>query len=28
VAVPGMWDLTAVGDKGTEASCKIEIKKP
>jgi hypothetical protein len=28
VAVPGMWDLTAMGDKGSEASCKIEIKKP
>jgi hypothetical protein len=28
VAVPGMWDLTATGDKGSEASCKIEIKKP
>ncbi|MFC1876883.1 hypothetical protein ACFL2E_06390 [Thermodesulfobacteriota bacterium] len=28
VAVPGMWDLTAAGDKGSEASCKIEIKKP
>lgn len=28
VAVPGSWDLIANGDKGTSASCKVEIKKP
>ena len=28
VAVPGMWQLTATGDKGSQASCDMEIKKP
>jgi hypothetical protein len=28
VAVPGAWDLFATGDKGSKASCKVEIKKP
>jgi len=28
VAIPGSWDLTAKGDKGSSASCKVEIKKP
>jgi hypothetical protein len=28
VAVPGMWELTATGDKGSRATCKMEIKKP
>jgi hypothetical protein len=28
VAVPGAWDLFATGDKGSNASCKVEIKKP
>jgi hypothetical protein len=28
VAVPGMWELTATGNKGSQASCKMEIKKP
>jgi hypothetical protein len=28
VAVPGIWELTAMGDKGSEASCTFEIKKP
>jgi hypothetical protein len=28
VAIPGLWDLVATGDKGSEAICKVEIKKP
>jgi len=28
VAIPGLWDLVATGDKGTEAVCKVEILKP
>jgi len=28
VAIPGFWDLTANGSKGTNARCKVEIKKP
>lgn len=28
VAIPGSWDLVATGDKGTEAFCKVQIKKP
>jgi hypothetical protein len=28
VAVPGTWELTATGDKGSKATCKIEIKSP
>ena len=27
VAIPGSWDLTAKGTKGSSASCKVEIKK-
>ena len=28
VAVPGSWPLSATGDKGSEAVCQVEIKKP
>jgi hypothetical protein len=28
VAIPGSWNLVAIGDKGTEAVCKVQIKKP
>jgi hypothetical protein len=28
VAVAGAWDLIATGDKGSQASCKVEIKQP
>jgi len=28
VAIPGLWDLVATGDKGNEAVCKVEIRKP
>lgn len=28
VAIPGSWDLTATGDKGSKATCKVEIKRP
>ena len=28
VAIPGSWRLTATGDKGSEASCMVEIKQP
>jgi len=28
VAIQGSWDLVATGDKGNEAICKVEIKKP
>lgn len=28
VAITGLWDLEATGDKGSEAICKVEIKKP
>lgn len=28
VAIPGLWDLVATGDKGNEAICKVEILKP
>ncbi|MBN2033717.1 MAG: hypothetical protein JW836_10605 [Deltaproteobacteria bacterium] len=26
VALPGLWDLIATGDKGSTAQCKVEIK--
>jgi hypothetical protein len=26
VALPGVWDLIATGDKGSTAQCKVEIK--
>lgn len=28
VAIPGLWNLTATGTKGTNALCKVKIKKP
>ena len=28
VAIPGSWDLIATGDKGSTATCKVQIKKP
>lgn len=28
VAIPGLWDLVATGDKGNVAVCKVEILKP
>ena len=28
VAIPGLWDLVATGDKGNEAICKVAIKTP
>ena len=26
VAIPGSWDLVATGDKGSKATCKVDIK--
>ena len=28
VAIAGVWDLVATGDKGSEAICRVEIKSP
>ena len=28
VAIPGSWELIATGDKGSTATCKVQIKKP
>lgn len=28
VAIPGLWDLVATGDKGNVAVCKVKILKP